>query len=646
MTRLAIVFVTLTGLLSCAEPVSNAPPPDTPEGACADIGAPSAQLRLLTRRELNDTLRDLLRDAEPTCAATRDCDAASESCVEGRCRLDGCATRTFLYDPQGRQLDSVHVAGSFNGWPGTVGDGGWALEREGDRWLGKFELPDGDHQYKLVLNDSEWITDPANPDRAPDGFGGENSALNVACAGAAEPLHPARNWASTLPPESRPPEYPFDNSADAGLVTSVHVDEQLRIAREAAELVTARLDRFVPCAGEAGCAQTFVDDFATRAFRRPPTNEERGRLATLIEGAETFEDGVSLAVQVILASPQVLYRSELGTAANDGRRVLTTWELASALSYTLTGSMPDDELFAAAAAGDLDVEAHARRLVDTPRARAHLERFALMWLGVENATQLNKSSRFAGFENVSDDMVEEAAALFSHVTYDSTGRFDELFTTDAALASPDLVAWYGNAPEARAGILTLGAVLSTGAYPDQTSPVRRGLFVRQRLLCHELGIPPPDAAMIPDIDPNASTRERFEQHSGSPQCAGCHVFIDDIGFGMEHYDPVGRWRDDDNGHTIDPTGILRDLEFLGAGTEHPFSSLPELAGILSTSSSAPECFVEQTWRFAMGRTPEPAQRCSVERAVKRFEEADRDIRELFLGLVTDPSFAIREEVSE
>src|SRR5262249_40190910 len=179
------------------------------------------------------------------------------------------------------------------------------------------------------------------------------------------------------------------------------------------------------------------------------------------------------------------------------------------------------------------------------------------------------------------------------------------------------------------------------AYPDGSSPVARGVFVRKRLLCQELAPPPNIPIVPPDPDPNATTRERFEQHSSDPQCSGCHGLIDPIGFTFEHYDGAGRWRDEENGKPVDSssTGIAAVSD---PATQGPVADAVELSAKLAHSTDVQECVIEQWTTFALGRGPDPAlDACTTARLRADFSESDGDLHELLVGIATSDAFRFR-----
>ena len=599
------------------------------------------RLRLLSKREYRSTVATLLGWQPP----------------------QACPASTFGYAPGMRTLRSVHVAGSFNGWAKTVAAGGWPLTYQADKklWTLTQQVPAGNHTYKLVLDETDWITDPANPNMQPDGFGGQNSVLNITCNGDAEDV------TARLPQDARPEDFPFDNHAGVRVVTSVHVEGFRRTAQALADKSTADIKKLVPCDFAGGsapaCAERFVREFGQRTFRRPLRPEEVTRYKALLLGRKTFELGVKATIAALLQSPHFLYRSELGTASGSGTYRLDPYEVASALSYFLWGGPPDDALLAAAAAGQLgdaaSIEKQARRLLQDPRSRDQVAAFTLYWLGADAVTSSAKSpTLFPGFtDSVRQAMTEETRRFAAHVAFDSTGRFDELLTADYSFLNDALAQIYGvtgvtgaqlrkqsyGGSSGRAGLLGHGSVLASYSHSDQTSPIRRGLFVRRRLLCQELPAPPPNAGGVPKVDPAATTRERFRQHTDNPFCNSCHKFIDNVGFGLERFDAIGALRDRENGKAIDASGDLNDREILGSNESAPYSSAAQLGQQLATSERARACFVRQALRFSRGYVEDvAADLCTLTQLQQRFAQSGYRITELLVALTTSPDFLYRK----
>ncbi len=637
--------------------------PEPPVDACATPRLAPRQLRLLTRREWLRSVRDALGSPPArSCAALSDCALEREHCAAGTCAADPCSLRTFVYDPRGRSHRQLVVAGSFNGWDPNAG-GDWRMQfvPGPDVWVAKATLADGEHAYKFVADGSEWITDPTNPRTAPDGVGGSNSILAVSCAGAPAPGGAVSidDATAAFPPETRPSGYFFDNEAGSGIVTSVHVTEHLaageRLAAQLAPTMASRLG-CDPARDRAGCTERFVSTVGRRLFRRSLTAAERERHASQIASEARFEDGVALALRAMLVSPSFLYRSELGAPQADGSFRLTGVETASLLAYTLWGTAPDEALIDLAEAGGLDtedgVEAAARRLLEDPRARDQLGHFAVQWLGAEKILTVDKhAGQFPDFDGaLRRALLEETRRLVTHVVFDGPGTVEALLTADYTFADRRTAALYElPAPAAdfdrvpyahgrRAGVLGHAAVLGTYAYSDQSAPVQRGLFVRARLLCQELPQPPANAGGIPEVDPNATTRERFAQHSSDPACRACHRYIDGVGFGFERFDAIGRWRERENGVAVDSSGNMNDVERLGSNTDAPYATLPELARILADSRRARTCFATQYYRYARGGRDGEPDACALQRATERYAAEGWDIKTLMIAVARSSAF--------
>jgi hypothetical protein len=594
----------------------------------------------LTRAEWARTLRDLFAaPAAParSCTTLGDCALDRESCESRTCTADPCSRRTFLLDARSVAAQSVALAGSFNGWTPAP------MQRIADRWVVKVDLPNGRHEYKFVLDGARWVPDPGNSSRAPDGFGGENSLLEVSCSQGSSSLPDFELLASALPPD--------------GFVTPAYITELARagevIGRWAAQ-DAALIGGCDPAAD--GCLDAFIGRFGRRAFRRPLDGAEIARLHAAVRSQPDIRAGLELFFRSLIGSPHFLYRSELGAPGSDGNYDLRPHEVASALSYAFWGTSPDEALSAAAERGELSsrdqIEAQARRLLADPRSRPIVGRLGIEWLGVEKVLTVDKHPSFApGFDrDLRRALLDETEKFFTHVFFDGTHDVRELLLARHTFANERTAALYGlsgargtalgrvDLPPngSRLGVLGQGSVLSVYAYSDQTSPVRRGVFVRKRLLCQELGVPPPNAGGIPEVDPNASTRERFAQHSSDPFCASCHRYIDEVGFGFERFDLMGRERATDNGRPIDDRGNLRDVAELGGGVEAPFVGLAELAQALADSGRVEPCLARQIHDFIRGEPDE----CAIERVSARLA-ATHDLREAWIAVVTDPTFVRR-----
>lgn len=410
---------------------------------------------------------------------------------------------------------------------------------------------------------------------------------------------------------SLPPEYVVGYE---GAATTL-IDDLFADATRQKTVVTCDV-----AVGGDTCAQTILSAFARRAWRRPLTASEAQGLMAPIAAAKTLGatavDGLKAALTGVLMSPYFLYKLELddNPLAAAARR-LNPYELATRLSYSLWSSMPDAALSAAADAGQLvtdeQLTAQVNRLLDDPRADTLLDNFTAKWLdfaGLESHEVA--SEQFPKFTPaLAASMKGEARRFMQEFLRNPikvSGLFDARFTfVDATLANFYGLtrAGGGNATDFvkvdttgtdRQGLLTLGAFLTTTAYANRTSPVRRGEYVFRRLLCDEVPPPPADVPQLSEMDiPGQTLRQRLEAHRANPACSNCHNLMDPIGFGLENYDGIGAYRTLDSGVAVDSKGTLPD------GTT--FTGAVALGGILAKDARLPRCVTEKFMTFAIGR---------------------------------------------
>jgi hypothetical protein len=462
----------------------------------------------------------------------------------------------------------------------------------------------------------------------------------------------------------------FNNQAAALTVTQLLAEQYMSASEKIAERAAQDLGALLPCdpqaIGEDACARQFVDTFGKRAFRRPLDPAQASRLFSLYQwgrGAYDFSTGIQLVIQAALQSPAFLYRVEFGMPDPVAKGVveLDSYELASRLSYLLWASMPDDELFAAAEGGKLrtaaDVEAQAKRMLDDPRARTAVRDFHAQWLGLGVLDTLTRDpSIYPDFDPaIRAHWKEETLEFLGEVIFeDPDGDVHALFTAPYSMLNGPLASFYGVEgptgdafervdldPDQRAGFLTHAGVMATYAKPNQSSPIHRGKFVRERLLCQLLKPPPADLVIVPpEVDPKATTREKFAEHSQNPGCAVCHRLMDPIGFGFEHYDALGRWRDEDHGLPVDATGeVLATRDSNGA-----FDGAIELAKRLGSSEEVRQCVATQWFRYGYGRAEGEADQCAMEQLQGAFEASHYNIKALLVALTQTDAFRYRKAV--
>ncbi len=358
-----------------------------------------------------------------------------------------------------------------------------------------------------------------------------------------------------------------------------------------------RITAFAPGKPKGQQTREVLRRFASRAYRRPATNDEVDRLAKLVEASErrgeSWEAGIQLALQAVLVSPKFLFRLELDDRpAGPGPRPVGEHQLASRLSYFLWSSMPDDELLALAAKGTLgeQLDRQVARMLKSPKAKALTENFAMQWLQLRRLKTLSPDPKlFPTFtEQLRNDMLKETELFFDAIVREDRSVLDLLdgnFTfLNARLANHYKVydtngGEYGKARAGkdgqpfrgetfvrvtfhdgqRGGILGHASVLTVTSNPTRTSPVKRGRWVLEQLLGTPPPPPPPDVPELPDSEKAmlmGSLRQRMEKHRTNPACASCHARMDPIGFAFENFDAIGAFRTHDGKFKIDASGTL------------------------------------------------------------------------------------------
>ncbi|MHB8636838.1 MAG: DUF1592 domain-containing protein [Fimbriimonadaceae bacterium] len=380
-------------------------------------------------------------------------------------------------------------------------------------------------------------------------------------------------------------------------------------------------------------ARAFIAKFAERAFRRPASAGELDRLMTVYEAGRTgatFDDGIKFAVEAILASPSFLFRVELDPKASVPKvRSLDDYELASRLSYFIWSSMPDAELMALARSGKLHnaavLNAQVARMIQDPKAAALASNFAGQWLQLRKlAIVFPDPKRFPGIDDtMKRDMATETKMFFTAVLRENRPMSDFI---DGKYTYLDgrLAGLYGipgitgdafrrvTLSGARGGVITQASVLTVTSNPTRTSPTKRGKWVLEQILGTPPPPPPPGVGVISDEQHriNAKTlRQLMEEHRKNPMCAACHAKMDPIGFGLENFDAVGRWRTKDGIYPLDTTGVLPD------GVK--FNGPTELKQILLRNKPAfARALTEKLLTYALGRGVEPSDKCAIDGIVK------------------------------
>ena len=425
----------------------------------------------------------------------------------------------------------------------------------------------------------------------------------------------------------------------------------------------------IPCKPSPACRTRFVREFGLKTFRRPLDSGEQKRYETLMAREPDFIKSAQLVAEAMLQSPNFLFRLDL---TSDPK--LKPWATASRLSYSLWDSMPDAELFAAAARGELStpqgVEKQTRRMLADTRARESLNEFVSQWLRFDRLLTAGKDRRkFPLYtRETARAMTEEARAFVSDLVWNDR-NFMTVFTADYGFVSPDLAGIYGvKAPakefdrvafpagSERAGLLGQGLFLALTAKPEESSPTARGLFVREQFLCQHVPDPPPgvNTNLPPVTEAKPQTnRDRMSEHATNPTCATCHKLIDPIGFGLEKFDAVGARRDqfplEFRSPTRDgkmaPRTVNLNIDSRGTVAGIPdsqFSSPAELGGVLAKSVQCQECMVKQYFRYTAGRLDTPADRPLIRKALEDFQNSEFRFQELMVSVTLLREFRDKE----
>jgi hypothetical protein len=467
----------------------------------------------------------------------------------------------------------------------------------------------------------------------------------------------------------------FGNDADSQEVVSALVEQYVTVAEKMAAGATAadKIGALAACAtqvkdaaSETACAKTIAETFTPKAWRRALAPGEADGLVTLFTGIRAgndFPTSVAAMLEAIFQSPEFLYRPEFGVqvAGRTDVKQPTGDDMASRLSFMFWGSMPDDALRAAASTGELSnpagIRTQAQRLLADPKARDVVHYFFDKLLPIESLAQLERDKTlFPTFSGkIGSLMRTETQTFLENEIFGGPGTWPGVFTANYTYVNQELATFYGltgvtgdtfqkvmlDPSTHRGGLLTQAGVLAGPIHTNNSNPVVRGSFVVQKLMCQVIPKPTGDiAAKVTPPDPAsaATARQRFTTHSSDPVCRACHVNMDPFGFALENFDPTGKWRDQENGVTIDASG---DAPILGK-----FNGALEMGAQLATSEQVQNCFASQWMNFGYGRTLTDAEACGVESVRNKFKESNYNVQELLLALTQSDAFLTLPAVPE
>jgi len=465
--------------------------------------------------------------------------------------------------------------------------------------------------------------------------------------------------ARDLPPDVRQEGYTPNARQD---VSSAWATRYSGLISELAGRAAKKIGKDAGCHElSAPCRAQRVAELGRLAYRRSLTNDEQSSLEQLLSdeaaGGESFESALSLLLRALLESPNFLYVTELGAGGTAGTTIrLDDAELASELSYLLTGGPPDEALLRAASSGDLRQPeprvVEALRLLALPDTRYQFRRFVLEWLEVDGLLDTAKSSRlFPTYDALKPFMLAETESYVDEVMVNGGASVQSLLAGGFASVGPEMARFYGLSTygpraslrgTARLGVLQQASFLAAHAHEDVTSPVKRGDFVMRKLLCErvkrpaEIGLevvmPPPSATL--------SNRERLRQHVADPGCASCHTTLDAIGFTFEGFDAMGALQTTDHQRPVDTRASVR----LGshATQTRELDSSATLTAALLENPTISECFARHAFRYFSAQS-DPAVEASFLDLRAQLPEAQRDnLFQVLLAYVASDLFALRE----
>ena len=475
--------------------------------------------------------------------------------------------------------------------------------------------------------------------------------------------HPAENW-----PSDGAGGEGFENNGDTLFLSTLLVEKFLASADAALSEVFSKPELktqlYAPLGGPSirgrVGAETLLRAFLPRAYRRPTTKEDVAEIAEIFDAAMkrglAFDEALKASLKGALCSPKFLLLQEARRSESTQPWRISNHELAQRLSYFLWSSMPDDELFILAGQGklhDADVlAAQVKRMLADPRAQALTTHFAAAWLRFEELFNTVDPDRrkFPDWNDKLRHAMYDEAFEFCDELLRKNGRVLDILNADYTFVNEPLAKLYGipgvqgplirrvKLPDARrGGVLGMGAVLASTAYPQRTSPVLRGKWVLETLLGTPPPPPPMNVSKLPqdhEAKKDTTLRQKLEKHRKDPACAGCHRRMDPPGFGLENFDGIGKWRDSDNGKPVDASGSLPD----GQSFNGP-EALRQV--LLGQKDKFTRTVCSRLLGYALGRGLEPSDQPTLLKLEEVLRKNDYRTEPLIVALVQSYPFGWR-----
>jgi hypothetical protein len=440
-----------------------------------------------------------------------------------------------------------------------------------------------------------------------------------------------------LPPEDGAGGEGFDTAGDALFTSPIHLEAYMRASDQAIThlLSTNQIDRSAPIKA--------IEQFARRAWRRPLEDIDRDRLAKLYQSTRDASGQEEMALKqslvAVLLSPHFLFLVESDSGAMGVQRI-SPHQFATRMAILVWSSIPDESLLELADQGTIFepdvIKTQLKRMLSDSRSRALGENFGMQWLGLRDFLQSKPdASIYPEYTpELARDAQEEAIRFIANV-FQNDRPLTDLIDADYTFLSRGLAKHYGlsythdgdwervsidkQASQERGGILTMVSTLTKSSYPRRTSPVLRGRWILEDILGSRVPPPPPNVPALEESehsDKPLTLREKLELHRQKPECASCHDRMDPLGFGLENYDAIGRWRSEDNGLPLDTKGTLPSGETFQGPQE-----LKRL--ILNRKDEFQRHLVRKLTGFAMGRELNKFDQCIIDRSMQRLNEEQR-----------------------
>ncbi len=635
-------------------------------------------LHRLNRLEYNNTVRDLLgttlrpADSFPPDTVTNGFDNVADGLTLTPALMDlyataarTLATTTLLPAPRWAVHVGAREHATATGQAGNAFDWGWSMSRFQEGLAFSIEVPQAENTILSILAGGDAFGKPT-PEMGVllDGVEVGHwlvTSLPTAPVVYTVPLALAPGPHSVVITFPNGSDQPAENIFNSLVVGYLDITSDTLVTPPGRALVYVCEPATAPVPED--CYRSIVGNFAQRAWRRPLTPAELESLFALwqqLSASEGPDAAVGLVVRAVLMSSKFLYRASFpGPGTPEGPEELVPlddYTLASRLSYFLWGSMPDALLLSSAAAGELHTDDGMRKQVERmlvdPRASGLRHGFAAQWLSTRAlAYHAPDPTVFPGFdEPLRAAMAQEAELFFSDFLLNGE-QVGTMMNPDFGYLNDRLAQHYGlplpgsaemtRVPLAegqRRGLMMQGAWLTATSASDRTSPVVRGRWILDQVLCTPIPPPPPDIPPLMKPEPGETVRETLAKHRENIVCAGCHNLLDPAGLGMEKFDGIGALRVLENGLPIDVTGAIPP------GV--PFEGASELAALLQDDPHFSECLTEKLYTYALGRQRVPNDLPYLDAIDAALPEEGGTLTSLIELITISPAFRMRPKKVE